>query len=499
MRLRRRVVDKDLEKQILIGLITSDKILNLSKPILSPKLFSLEASQKIITWITEYHSLYNRSPKQDIMSIFETEKSSLDAEVAENISQFLNTLSQSYLDNPPNEDYLEANTKKYLKKQNLQQIIKQAESLLISDINNLEEAEATISTYNKSIISECHNWVDPFDPETIKTLHHKIKTPLMTLTGDMGKYIGPLRRGQLIGILGRMKIGKTFLAQEFCLQALHQRLRSIFISLEMSADELLERFYQQIGNLPLEEGDYDYPVFDCTKNRTNKCEKDIRLCHVKHGEEGYIHCSQCEEYEGFSYHIDKMVQHRPGLTLQKKLSLAKNFSLHYGRRNFRILTYPPFSVNLQQILNDIDILEWNQNFIPDVIVLDYPDVLMEERRTEREYISIGETWKTLKKLAKERQVLIVVPTQTDRSGTDVANLKMKNVSGYIQKIAHSDKFLAANQTDLENELQVVRLSKLADRWDKANLSKELHILNSLETGIPIVDTKIMKKKTEKKK
>jgi len=498
------VVNKDIEKQVLIGLITSDKINHSLKLLLEPKLFQLNVGQTVSKWIKEYYALYNRAPKKDIQEIYLSEKTNLNEEDSQDISEFLQSLSQQYLDNPPNEDYLLNQANLYLKKQSLLAGIKEADFLLTNsngDLSALSAAEAALAKYKKATV-ETLQALNPFDSKNIISSIEEDESPLLVLRGVLGKFVGPIHRGYLIGLMGRMKIGKTFYVQQIVTDTVENRLRTVFVSLEMPWKKMVKRYWQQIGCFGKVDGIYEFPIFDCQRNQANKCDKSERKCHVKKGEEGYEACYSCREgKDGLVLITDLIKVERPGITSKKVLKVAKNFALHYGKHNLRFLSYPAFSANLSQIMNDIDSLEWREGFIPDVIVIDYPGILAEEKNQglNKEYVTIGETWKTLKRIAEERQVAMFCPIQTDRSGTEATHLRMKNTAGYIQIIAHLDKCITLNQTESDYDKRIVRIGKIADRWDDANLSREIKALTQLQCGQPLIDGIIVRREKEEKK
>lgn len=504
MRLRRRPVNKDVEKQVLIGFITSDKICHTLKNLLDPKLFQLSVGQTVSRWIKEYYSLYNRAPQQDIQEIYLAERSNLDEEVALDVSQFLQTISEQYTDNPPNEDYLLDKAGIYLEKQSLLLGIKEANLILENsngDKSAISAAKAALGKGEKNLVGT-NLGINILEPERILEFMEEDENPLIKLKEPLGTFLGPLHRGYLIGIMGSMKRGKTWMLQKMATECLENGLRVIFISLEMPWKKLAKRFLQQIGCFAKTDGLYDFPVFDCSKNKYNKCEYPQRTCSVKKGEEGYYPCTACKEGKnGLSLYSYLEKVERPGITSRKAIKVSKNFGLHHGKNNLRVLTYPAFSANLSRILNDIDALEWQEGFIPDVIALDYPTILAPENgqsSQNKEYVSLGETWKTLKGLAEEKQVLIFAPTQTDKSGTEVSYIKIKNTAGYVQIIAHMDKCLTLNQDEIDYTNRIMRIGKIADRWEEMDQSKEIRALTQLQCGQPLINGLIVKREQKEK-
>ena len=503
MRLRRRVVNSDIEKQVLIGFITSDKINHSLKGLFDPKLFQLNVGKIVSKWVKNYYALYNRSPKADIQEIFLAERHDLNPEDTIDIEKFLHSLSEQYLENPPNEDYLLDKAKVFLKKQSLLIGIKEANIILEGgngDMAAISAAEAAIARSQKSAI-ESNKAIDLMSSETLISILEEAKNPLLVLREPMGTFMGPLHRGYLVGIMGSMKRGKTWMLQQMSTEAMENGLRVVFVSLEMPKVKIAKRFWQQLGCFGKEDGTYQFPVFDCQLNMYDKCSKSLRVCHTKKGESGYKICMECPE--GRNKHLSTYLvpEDRPGMTSKGLMKVAKGWTLHHGKNTCRILSYPAFTANLSQIMNDIDVLEWREGYIPDVLAIDYPAILAPEGNQSsqnKEYVGIGDTWKTLKGIAEERQLLVFAPIQSDRSGTEANHLKIKNTAGYVQIIAHLDKCITLNQNEEDYEKRIMRIGKIADRWDDAYLSKEIRALTQLQCGQPLINGLILRKEMKEK-
>ena len=57
----------------------------------------------------------------------------------------------------------------------------------------------------------------------------------------------------------------------------------------------------------------------------------------------------------------------------------KNFAFQYSN-NLRIMAYPAYSADFDDMEADLDELEFQEDFVPDVICVDYFDILNPKRK-----------------------------------------------------------------------------------------------------------------------
>ena len=150
-----------------------------------------------------------------------------------------------------------------------------------------------------------------------------------------------------------------------------------------------------------------------------------------------------------------------------------------------------------RIRDDIASLEEMEGFVPDMIVIDYADILGAEdpRITGRE--AIDETWKNLKRMSDELHCCVVTASQANRASFEKNHVTQTNASEDIRKIAHGDLWCAINQTATEKRASVVRISKIAMRDGEFDQYETVMVLQQLATSQAILDSYITRNEFEK--
>lgn len=502
---RHRTINRDLEKQILISLITSTHVLKGIAPIYDPKLFKLELSKKVGQWVRSYYETYRTAPGRDIQAIFNQERSTLKDEVEEQADEFLAALSEEFIASPPNEAFMLDEARKFFKMHKLENIAQNIQALVESN-GKLEDCEALLSSYNKEI-ADVARWVSPLDdPDYINAVFEDSEDILYELPGDLGRFLGPIEREFLIGIMGPMKRGKTWWLMEFAFHALSYRRRVAYISLEMSDKKCSKRFYQRLTAATQLEEDSEstYSLLDCKYNQVNQCNKAERTCRVAMGSDNnpsptYTPCTQCNgvspDYEVAHYKTSVI---RPGLSIPLAQRAAVSFLRQYGRNHFRSISYPPFTCNLKTIRQDIDVLIAD-GFIPDVVVIDYADILAPETTRGEVRHQIDDTWKSLKRMAAEMKINVVTATQGNRASLSKDIIEQTDTSEDIRKLAHPDIFFALSQSRKEKQMNALRLNILAHRWRHFDPYHNLLTTYNFDVGQPMLDTSFIEYQPEETK
>lgn len=301
-------------------------------------------------------------------------------------------------------------------------------------------------------------------------------------------------------------VHNSWLLEEIVFAALTARLKVFLVSLEMNKTQLQKRTYQKMTGLDaIKSQDCGLPVLDCLNNQDNSCLMKRRTCDCSAPTDltrntEYKPCTICK---GKSDKYIPAVYHTYLKTNEMKIKLirdkVKSFSKMYGR-NLRIKSYPRFSANIYDVINELDDLEYSENFIPDVIVIDYLDILAYppgSYKSEREFINT--TWKTAAQIAGERNCLVLTADQADAPSRGKRNLDQTSFTDDKRKDAHLDMRIAINQTFDEKERKIARITNLFHRHRYFHPEKEVLILQELSLGQPLLDSVWWNKKFEKEK
>lgn len=487
MRLSRNTfIDPELEKKVLITLITSDRALLNLEGLTSPEIFQLGISKVIVKWILDYFIIYKLAPKKNIQDIFFQEKDTIPSNIQEDVQDFLEELSTKFIEeeeNPTNPDYVVKRAEDYLKQRRL---IYDAEQIIkLSQAGDLVEAERV--RYKERIILSKIPWHKPFDDRLfINEVFRDDTETLLELGGGLEKLMGPLKRGYFLGLMAFTKRGKTWYMQEICDWLLATGKRVAWVSLEMDSYQFSERLYMKMSATSNERGGkFQYPILDCLQNQQGTC--------IKLGWFSGKPCTKCKEEDSESF-IPTVIQtliERPKMDRRGVLKTTKLFGNMFGKNLFRLTSFPSNAANVRDVLGALDSLEYTENFIPDAIFIDYADLLRSEdpRIIGREAIDL--TWRSLKGMASEKKALVVTVSQSNRGSSEKSLLKESDTAEDIRKLAHVDVMLSLNQTEAEKEQGIMRIGVLEHRWKKFSRNRLLMVLQQLEVGQTNLDSVII--------
>jgi replicative DNA helicase len=498
--MRRVEINNTEEEKILIGLISSDRICRDTIKLIRKDSFRNPYSQKVAKWIIDYYKLYKKSPSKHIQDIFNSEKNNLEEEESELVSSLLFKLSESFAKGERlNEDYLIDKAKSYFKKRSLKNISEKIDSCL--EVGKDDEAEKALLSY-RQISKDNSKFIDPFSDEEIKKFFEdeSNNTNIMfRMPGALGELIGDFERGTLVGIMAPAKRGKSFMLMEFAVQAFFERFKVLFVSLEMNSFKMKRRLLKRMTAFGEETKDYIYPCFDCYRNQIGSCDKSIRTNRIKlrneEGEKpdissspaGYTACIACRGKRDFLPETWFTAIKRPKRTLNNTRKVLQGIRQMYSE-NFRLACYSKFSANISDIKADIETLEYEENFIPDVIVVDYADILAPEDRRVVGRDRYDETWKMFGNLADTRKALVLTASQTNRASFDKKNVTQTDAAEDIRKIANVDVMISLNQTPDEKRQGVMRVAVVAGRDDEFDQYKTCTMLQNISLGQICLDS-----------
>ena len=509
--IRRQQVDNTVEEKILVGLIVSDKFCRDVVPIMKPEYFVIPYSKIVSKWCSDYYSTYKKAPLIYIQDIFQSEKSNLKEEDANIISNFLEKLSKQFEEEETfNEEYLLDKTFNYFKKR-LVKISAERINVYL-EANDVEKAEEEFRQF-KTITKEIKSGIFPISEKEMKDHIQYMQdrtNVLFRLPGALGNMIGDFKRDTLLGVLAPAKKGKSFWLLEIAIQAYLDGLKVIFISLEMSSHQIQERLHKRIIALGDSSRDYIYPTFDCLRNQDDTCRKKDRTSKVgllteqkkpylatDQDKISYLRsskyqvCTVCRGKRDFSVGHWLTTIKRDKFTARALLKQGKALRNMY-KDNFYLISYPSFSANISKIKWDLMDLEEDFNFVPDVVCIDYADILAPEdtRQVGRE--RLDDTWKMLKNLADTKHCLVVTASQSNRGSFGKRNVTQIDIAEDIRKVAHVNYMISLNQTPEEKEESVMRVALIAERDGEFNEYRNCLVLQQLELGQVCLDSEVMK-------
>ncbi len=487
-------------------MIISTRFIEEIYPIFNMQYIRNKFAKTLISWTLEYFDKFGEAPAHNIETMYELERAKLEESEDEIIKTFLHKLSKNYVENQGiNDEYILDQAMQYFRKREVESRVENAQKLL--DVGKIEAAEDEIFKMKK-VVRLTSNWSNPLDTEKIHEVFDESKKGILRFPGALGELFGDLERGWFCAFLAPFKRGKTWLLQEAVVIAALSNLKAVFISLEMKDKNINERIYKRITAYG-DEGKTEHivPVFDCNKNQLGTCDKSCRVNRFALWDgEGelpefaedmdYRPCSYCKDHPEHKKDYELAtwfeVMKKKEFTAKNVNKKLKSFRRFYGD-NIRVKCYPRFAASVKDIQRDLDILEQTEGFIPDVIAVDYADILRPDGRgggSEPRH-GIDEIWKTLASMAAERHCLLFSASQGNRGSIYKENMDQADLAEWIGKLGHVDLFASVNQSTAEKKRGIVRLGMLAHRHKEFHEKDHVMLLQAFSLGQVHLDSHTM--------
>uniref|UniRef100_A0A6M3IRX5 Putative helicase n=1 Tax=viral metagenome TaxID=1070528 RepID=A0A6M3IRX5_9ZZZZ len=498
MNIKRTQIEIAIEKQILYATITSFQFLRDIHPSFDPVYIQNSQIKKILNWCIAHYEYYEETAADILQDIFNRESSNLEEAEVKIIEDLLSEVSTKYEHKEQvNVEYLVDQVMLYFRQRELEITASNIQVLVKKgDINGAEEQ---IVNYRK-VAKVTHSSIDLKNDDSIAALFKSKERPFFQLTGKLGQLVGPMEKGHFVAIAGAFKSGKSWFLQEIGIEGILNRLKVVEFSLEMMEMNKRDRIYKRLVSADSRESKwYRYPVFDCTYNQDGSCEQGERTNNIRlldnvdtippfnHNME-YRPCTWCKDNDSRSYSIDTWWEEseRPPYDFIQVTKTIKAIPLD----NYRIKVFPRFSANFSDIERELDMFEYIDGFIPDIILIDYLDILAPESRKKDSIEEADETWKAAARLAGKRKSLVISVTQLNREADEKAHIKRSHMAGWIGRLGHVDKMIKLAQIPSDVKRGILRVGKMVDRHEEVDETLYCWVLQNLKLGQFHLDSEI---------
>lgn len=485
-KLKKISVDSSPENEILIGMIVSDGFLREIASIGDISLFQNNHSKIVANWCLEYYESYGKSPKNIIQDIYQSRKDKLEEGQLGIIEKLLNKLSSDWDSSSKyNLDYWLDKAEKYFSKRSLEKLASDIRSFLSS--GDLERAQLLPKEY-KLVSRERSLGVDILrDMEAVKRSYFQQLVPLFSLPGELGNMIGPLCRDDFLAVFGPGKRGKSYWIQEIGFRAALKGYKVLFISLEMPLGRVVERIYQNLLAETTKKEEVSIPYLDCG---------DKSNCDLKYEIKGKRTCLVCKGTKKFIPEIKFKKEKKEGLSWDRMRDKARFVSKLMKSGVFRVQFFPAKSKTVKDIEIMIKNLKAYDSWVPDVIVVDYADLILPSNSRLSTRDQINDVWEGLRRLGQSTHSLMISASHTNKA-TFKKRIQQTDASEDVRKLNHITHAIALNQLEEEKEKGRMRVSLLAKRFDYFNTLQEVIVLQCLKIGKVYIDSFVEKRNNER--
>jgi len=481
--MRRKKVDSQQEKQFLIGLVMSDEFLAQASSVLDLDLLEADHFKQVAQWCLNYYNEYQKAPKQHLTGIYYGWAENRDSDdLSDAVHDFLEDLNEEFENQDEiNVPYLVDQLGEFLNRRKLITLKDELEYNL-SD-GNVKAAEQAVIDH-KTIHVGHGEGINPLnDEEAWERAFSDPLKPLLTFGGAAGLFFNDqMTRDALIGIQAPEKRGKTWMCVEMVMRALRNRKKvALFEVGDLSESQIMLRLGVRLSGRPLREsqcGKIQIPkLITSPWNKTDEQRQEMETDEEADFAEDMSKLAYVEYKEK---RVKAPISKNGCLRAIKKFT--KSCAIPEEKDYVQISIHPNSTVNVKDINSILE--RWNveKNFVPDVVIIDYADILAPENPGKDSRDQVNETWKAMRRLSQERHCLVISPTQADAKSYDVERQSMKNFSEDKRKLAHVTGMFGLNQNAKEKEKGIMRLNWIVVRESEFSTERCLYLGQCLTLG-----------------
>lgn len=440
------------ERDIVYQLIVSDRFCREIVPILNPKLLEVVYVRTIAIWIKDYFQKFKEAPKKNIVKLYRAHAEELrDESLQDNILTFIERLDKDYEKiKVSNDDFAIQNAIKYLKIRSLKSFSEDIDAFINS--GDIERAESRVTKFRKVEVASGEGVSLLDDPDIITEAFTEEQDKLFSMQGDFGRLMGDIHREDFIAFLAPMKAGKTFSLIDVGIEALKNNLNVVMYSLEMSRTNMIKRAWRALSGQCTEDMKIEIPYF---------------------------------EQEGDKWRIEKKFVNKKASSVLEVQKKQKSLKKLFRGGNFRIFAEPAYSLTVESLESKLDDLAYD-GFFPDVIIIDYADIMAPSEKSSDYRNQIDGIWKRLRALAQKRKAVVFTASQTNR-GAISREVEAEDTAEDIRKLAHVTSMIGISKTKYCKQNSLAIYSQLAIREGQPEMRKVV-ATQCLALGRPVIES-----------
>lgn len=472
--------------------------------------------QDIFRWIIQYYGKHQKAPKIHLEDIFNGYRKSL-GNRTEIIEEILNNYFHVY-NSIKDDDY----NPEFIKGDVIPRFVKKnAAETLIDDIQDDLDRD-DLESINKSL-SRFTDITEDEDPELgtvapgqlfyVKKYYtqEKDNNILFTHNSALGQLIGPIYRCKLYAFTGVEKALKSYCMQELGHHGvMYHKCKVLDINLEMPVEDKEERYWQRLGGMAIDRehsGKIIHPIFDCENNQFGTCQILKRKVNKNdllksmddlvsfQDRKDWKICTKCRFDTNVRANAHRHKRFIPAIwfkTTNVKMMTESRISRKvknlesFGIGNYRMKCFPRFKATVDEIVAYVEQYKRVKKFNPDIIIIDYPDIMAPVHGKLMDRANIDHNWKIVAGLATQWNCAIFVADQAIKADRNKRSLTNMSTSESKTKDAHLDVRISLNRTEHEEELGLERMGILFRRKGRKT-NTEIMLTQRIETGNVIMD------------
>ncbi len=408
-----------LQENLLSLVLFSVKSAPLIRNSISLPLYSSQLYREVVSRAYDYLDQYKVPAADHLPDLFEDELK------GDNATQYGELFASLYEQKEKvNEEYVLSKLESFVRQQTLKSsIIGASEAIQEGDLDRAEEQlnkglRTRLSLFSQGL--SLADWV------RLAYAHEVRKNVVPTGITELDKWnLGPAR-GELHLFIAAPKKGKTWWLISMAKWCLLSRLKVVYITLEISEAQIAQRMIQSMFSVMRHKA--KVPVTNLVVDGLG------RLMH---------------------FTKDTLIGRLSLDDRSSRPAVEKKLNRFRGRGNMIIKAFPTGGLTVPALTAYLDMLEQSSGFVPDMLIVDYPDLMRVDTKNYR--IDLGAIYRDLRGVAVERNIGVLCASQSNRTGASAKLITDIHAGEDFSKIATADTVLTYTQTVFEREMGLARI------------------------------------------
>lgn len=391
--------DHQFQTKILAICLKEFKVVSSYRSIFNPHYFENPVHQNLCKILLDYHDHYRLNPTLDVLKNQIQQAPFIPNEVVK--SQHIEELHNVWKLEVPDQDYIKDKAIEFAKHQAIKvAILKSVDHLQKGDYLTISKEIETAQKVGENVLNIGRMYIEDHElplrqVDPLKSSSDYIKTMWKSLDQSLR---GGLYKGQLGVLMGPAKSGKSTVLMNLGAAAVQTGKKVFHYTLELNTQFLVERYDSRITGIPMDQ-----------------------------------------------------------LTTQDEAIKSKLATIKSRQGEVIIKEYPTKSVTIRNIRSHIHHVHSLKGYYPDLIIVDYGDLLRSSEKFEDSYREMGAVFEQLRALAMEMDVPIWTATQANRAAFQKSIVNLDDVSTSLEKIMVADIIISICQTADEKKKDELRL------------------------------------------
>ena len=428
-----KVISQSIQDAFVFMSITDAHFLSMVRGVVKPEYFSSVITENIVRISYNYYDQFKVAPENHLQDEVGRLLKGSDKEEKDRYFVYLTKIGKM---KPPNQGYVIKRINDFIKAREFEEAA--VKFVNLTELGNFAEAKELMQHALRVGIEREEVGLRYFD-KMIPTYYGKEggMGGVLIPTGfrEIDTFLKGLRRGQFLCILGGYKGKKSWCCIHLAKEALLRGLKVLHISHEMSLAEAEMRYDMALGVLTseTEAEDVMFVELDDDGNEVRRWQSRVESV----------------------YNLEAVRE------VRRKLR-------KFGGELI-IRKYPMGTCSIGEIDRYLDYLETFEDFIPDIIINDYVEIMkLPLGQTAAFRDRINQAYIDHKRIADERNVLVITVSQVVRQKLRAKRLSQRDFAEDIRKMGNADIVLALSQSEtqaLDDRMTVYVLANRMGRQD----------------------------------